>query len=122
MHVDCAEFSAKVCPFLAIPTAQRREANKPAHVEITDRDAMVIENPEVTGVLITTGYRKGPQGILLANEPREVRWFHEGRTANRSEVQHAIEAAAKRDEVKRNPNRNEIVRKLAKLLLPLSSG
>lgn len=50
-HVDCAEFSARVCPFLAIPTTQRREANKPAHVEITGREAMVMKNHEVTGIL-----------------------------------------------------------------------
>ena len=118
MHVDCAEFSAKVCPFLAIPTAQRREANKPAHVEITDRDATVMENPEVTGVFITTGYRKMPNGILLANESREIRWFHEKRPASRSEVQQAVDDAAERDEVKRNLNRDEIVRKLRMLPLP----
>lgn len=117
-HVECAEYSARVCPFLAIPTAKRREANKPAHVEITDTDAMVMMNSEVIGILITTGYSKLPQGILLANEPREIRWFHEGRPATRSEVQHAIEAAAERDEVKRNPNRAEIIDKLGTLRLP----
>src|SRR5271166_4447128 len=109
-HVECAEFSAKVCPFLSIPTAQRREANKPAHVAMPGQQ--IMENHEVTGMLITTGYSMLPQGALAADEPREIRWFHQGRPATRSEVQHAIEIARDRDEVKRHPNRQEIVRKL----------
>jgi hypothetical protein len=80
---------------------------------------MVMKNPEVTGVLITTGYVELPQGILSANEPREIRSFHAGRSATRTEVEHAIEAAAKRDDVKRHPNRDEIVKKLATLPLPV---
>ena len=116
MHVNCAEFSVKVCPFLAIPTAQRREANKPAHVEMAGEQ--VVENPEVIGVLITTGYTKLPNGVLLANEPRDIYWFHQGRSASRSEVQQAIGAAADRDEVKRHRSGDEIVRRLMTLLLP----
>lgn len=117
-HVECAEFAAKVCPFLTIPTARRREANKPAHVEMSGQQ--VIENPEVTGILIATGYSGLPQGVLLAKEPREIRWFHQGRPAKRSEVQHAIQIACERDEVKHHPNGQEIVRKLNMLPLPAS--
>ena len=68
-HVECAEFSAKVCPFLTIPTAQRRESNKPTYIEMPGEQ--VVENPEVTGILITTDYGMLPQEILLAKEARE---------------------------------------------------
>jgi hypothetical protein len=116
-HVECAEYSAKVCPFLSNPTAHRREADQPAHVDMPGQQ--VVENPDVTGILITTDYSVLPQGILVAKEPREIRWFHEGRPAKRSEVQHAIQIARERDEVKRHPKAQEIVRKLAMLRLPI---
>lgn len=117
-HVECAAFSAKVCPFLTIPTAQRREANKPAHVEMPGQQ--VIENHEVTGIPITIGYSMLPQGVLTAKEPREIRWYHGGRPAKRSEVQHAIQIARERDEVKHHRNGQEIVRKLNMLRLPVA--
>ena len=119
-HVECAEFAVKVCPFLSIPTAQRREASKPAHIAMPGQQ--VEQNPDVTGILITIGYQILPQGILVAKEPREVRWFRGGRPAKRSEVHHAIEIARSRDEVKRNPNCQEIIRKLATLILPSFEG
>jgi hypothetical protein len=81
---------------------------------------MVMNNHEVTGILITNGYSKLPRGILLANEPREIRWFREGRPATRAEVRNAIDIAAERDEVKRNPNGQEIIRKLGMLRLPVA--
>jgi hypothetical protein len=115
-HVDCAEFSARVCPFLAIPTAQRREANKPLHMEMPGQH--VTANHEVTGILITTDYSVLPQGMLVASEPREIRWFHEGRPATRSEVQHAIDVAHERGEVKLHPQASTILRKLATPPLP----
>jgi hypothetical protein len=118
-HVDCAEFSAKVCPFLVIPSAQRRQANKPAHVEFPG--PMVMANPEIAAVLVTTGYIRLPQGVLMADEPREVRWFCEGRPASRLEVQQAVQIARERDEVKRHPNGQEIIRKLDMLRLPAGS-
>jgi hypothetical protein len=115
-HVECAEFSAKVCPFLAIPSAQRREANKPAHIEMAGEQ--VVENHEATAMLITTDCSMSPQGVLVASEPREIRWFHQGRPATRAEVQHAIQIASEREEVKRHPSRQDIVRKLGLLPLP----
>jgi hypothetical protein len=66
---------------------------------------MVMANHEVTGVLITTSDTRLPQGVLLANEPREIRWFYEGRAALRSEVQQAIKIAHERDKLKHHPNR-----------------
>jgi hypothetical protein len=76
---------------------------------------MVMKNHEVTGILITTGYSKLPRGALVANEPREIGWFHEGRPATRL---HTINIAAETDEVKGHPNGQDIIRKLAKLTLP----
>jgi hypothetical protein len=69
MHVDCAEFSVKVCPFLAIPTAHRREVNKPGKC----LENKWGQNPEVTEVLVTTSYSMLPGVVLLANEPRDIR-------------------------------------------------
>jgi hypothetical protein len=52
-HLECAEFSAQVCPFLTIPTAQRREANKPAMLEYTP--GQIAANPGVVAILLTGG-------------------------------------------------------------------
>jgi hypothetical protein len=115
-HLECAEFSAKVCPFLAIRSAHRREADKPAHIEMPGEQ--IVENHEATAILITTDYSMLPQGVLVVSEPREIRWFHQGRPATRAEAQQAIQIASKRDEVQRHPNRQDIVRKLGLLPLP----
>jgi len=81
----------------------------------------VTANHEVTGVPITTDYSVMPQAMLAAKEPREIRWFHKGRSATRSEVQHAIDVAGERDEVKRHPQALAILRKLLTLRLPLAN-
>lgn len=91
-HRDCAEYSAKACPFLTRPHAKRREANLPE--EITIPGLGVMHNPGVSLLWITRSYRTFPdhkEGFLLrVGDPVEMHWYAEGRAATRLEVLAAI--------------------------------
>lgn len=94
-HLDCAEFAARACPFLAIPTAKRREANKPPHREMAGIG--IVRNPGVTLLWITESYKPfrteiGEPGILFRiGPPLRVLWFAEGRAATRDEIMASID-------------------------------
>lgn len=91
-HRDCAEFSAKACPFLTLPKAVRRESNLPEHVQPAGE--MITRNPGVALVYITDGYRPfsdGSGGVLFRmNQAKEVLYFAKGRTATRDEIMESI--------------------------------
>ncbi len=115
-HPDCAEFSAKACPFLAIPTAHRREANKPADLECIP--GQVATNPEVVGILITDGFEPLGRGVTRANPAIRILWYHEGRQASRREIKAAIHAAFQREEVRSSPDAARIRRMARELPIP----
>lgn len=108
-HLDCAMFSIKVCPFLAIPTAKRRQAKLPDHIVIAD---VMIENPKVFGVLITDEYHFVGSSIK-AGSPSAIQWYYEGKPASRVRVKAAIHAALQSDVVRTNPAAPQI-RKLSR--------
>lgn len=95
-HPDCAEYSARACPFLSKPQMVRRDNDLP---EGTDSPGhMIRRNPGVTA-LWTTGERHlsrfpdGNGGVLLRlPEPSAVSWWREGRPATREEARAAIES------------------------------
>lgn len=116
-HRDCTEFALKVCPFLAIPSAQRREANKPPHIHLPGDQ--VAANPGVFGMIIVTDYQMLRPGILRAGRPLEVNWYYQGRAATRIEVQQAIEVAQGRGELAASPLRDTILDALDQLPLPI---
>jgi hypothetical protein len=101
-HVECAEYAAKVCPFLTMPKAQRREANMPAgHVEAPG--VGLKRNPGATLVWVTRDRLKpfsvprGPNGeragtLFDIGSPIKTLWFAEGRPALRAEVLASIES------------------------------
>jgi hypothetical protein len=115
-HPECAEFSAKVCPFLAIPTAHRREANKPADLDYIP--GQVASNPEVVGILISDGFEPIGMGVIRANPAIRILWYHEGREASRREIKAAIHAALQREEVRTSANAAGIRRMAKGLPLP----
>lgn len=91
--VECADFSARACPFLSMPKMRRREAGLPAHHSIGG--VAIKRNPGVALVWITTGFKihHVDNGLLIeVGEPREVRWYAEGRLATRAEVLASIDS------------------------------
>lgn len=105
-HRDCALFAAKVCPFLAMPKAARRDANVP---EAASEPAglMIRRNPGVVLLWHTKSFAlvRASNGVLFRmGEPVDVAWLAEGRRATRAEVVASIESgypileeAARRD-------------------------
>jgi hypothetical protein len=94
-HRDCAEFSARACPFLSRPHMRRREAGKPAGLAESP-GIMLARNPGVTLVWVTRGTltKRDFNGGLLFDlgEPIETLWFAEGREATRAEVMASIDS------------------------------
>lgn len=103
-HPECADWSARACPFLARPNMERREGGLPGP---TDEPAgiMIRRNPGVSLLWASPGpavsvyaggggwtIRDVPNGILFdVGEPLEVRWYAEGRVATRAEIMRSIE-------------------------------
>lgn len=103
-HFDCAEYAARVCPFLSRPQARRRDKDMPEEVDgVTFKmdPLMVRRNAGITALWTTLGYRliKMPRervavGFLLhMGDPVDVRWMREGRPATRAEVVEGFEEA-----------------------------
>jgi len=93
-HVDCATYSALVCPFLSTPNMRRREANLPEDAS-EPAGVMLKRNPGVTLVWITRSWRIEHVGrglLWFVGHPLDVLAFAEGRPATREEVTASIES------------------------------
>ncbi len=92
-HRECAIFSALACPFLANPRTKRREAGLPEEA-VAPAGVGIKRNPGAVAVWITEGYQpfKVPGGgtLFTFDDPLEVLWFAQGRTATRDEVEASI--------------------------------
>lgn len=96
-HFQCAEFSAKGCPFLSQPRMRRNEKDLPT--EKIDAAGMGLKrNPGVACVWVTRSYRlfkpeMGNPGVLFElGNPEAVHWYARGREATRAEVWESIES------------------------------
>lgn len=93
-HRECAEFSAKACPFLTRPKAVRREAAMPEDAQ--DPAGIMLErNPGVALVWVTTDFRvvREGEGVLFRiSDPVETAWYAEGRAATHEEVMASIKS------------------------------
>lgn len=97
-HTECAEWSAKACPFLSRPHMRRRTDEQFAAEARNAPGLMIERNPGVTLVWTTRGYRvvraprpAGGDGILFQiGEPRHVECYAEGRRATTDEVLHSV--------------------------------
>jgi hypothetical protein len=90
-HVDCAQFSAKGCPFLSRPYMERRENDLPGIIHV--QDGHLAHNPGVTAVWHTRRYKvlRQPNGWLFEmDEPTHVEWYCRGREATREECVEAV--------------------------------
>lgn len=96
-HLECAEFSARACPFLSMPKAKRREANMPEGALGFDElpGICIPRNPGVTCIYVCETYElmEDNGGVLFRlDQPTFVRWFAEGREATREEILASIDS------------------------------
>jgi hypothetical protein len=93
-HRECAEFSARACPFLTRPHMVRREAGLPDGCQ--DAPGLAIKrNPGVVCLWDTVKYTLLHElnGVLFRiGDPRRVSWYAEGREATREEVLASMES------------------------------
>jgi hypothetical protein len=95
-HRECAEWSAKACPFLSMPKARYREAGLPEGFK-EPAGVCLDRNPGVAMVWITRSYslfraEHGNAGYLVnLGDPEEILAFCEGRKATHEEIMHSID-------------------------------
>jgi hypothetical protein len=93
-HRECAEWSARNCPFLARPHMRRREVGKPENA-VQAPGVALMRNPGVALVWVTRKYtlkRDGEGGHLFnIGEPHDVSWWAQGRPATREEIERSID-------------------------------
>lgn len=95
-HLDCAEWSAINCPFLARPHMVRRDHDALAQQLKGNAPGIMIDrNPGVTAVWTTKTFTiwRAPNGpMITVGPPEAVRWFAGGRVATRAEVVASIDS------------------------------
>ena len=82
-HLECAEYSAKVCPFLANPRMRRVPTTRFGDV-LPPGGLMEERNPGLTALWRTRSYSVIPTAsgpILQMGEPHGVDWWCRGRPA-----------------------------------------
>jgi len=98
-HGDCAEWSAKACPFLTKPAKERRTSDLPDTL-IDPAGFSIDRNPGVTALIESEkwNYYQVPDGLggngILFEFQRitNVRWMSEGRNASAEQVMESIDS------------------------------
>lgn len=97
-HLECAEYAARVCPFLSRPHMKRPERDRGV-ATVVNAD-MSLANPGVTILWSTRSYtiETGDQGmpLFIMGEPGWVRWYAKGRLATVSEARLGFRAGVER--------------------------
>lgn len=98
-HVECAEWSARNCPFLSRPHAKRREDDTINIAACVGRVAgeMIPRNPGVSLVWKCGMYRIFDDGagkalIFVGDLTQKPTWWANGRAATREEILASIES------------------------------
>lgn len=92
-HIECAEWSAQACPFLARPHMVRRENDRPEEARCP-AGHMLEHNPGLVLVWIAQELKvvPAPGGQLLRlGPPTKVTGYTEGRVATLAEMEAALE-------------------------------
>jgi hypothetical protein len=97
-HVECAEFSARACPFLTKPQMRRPTLNKPEYHRADGTPVApgigIERNPGVCLVWVTRSFkpfRTRENDILITvGDPIRVKAWREGREATSAEVIESI--------------------------------
>jgi len=94
MHVECAEWSIRNCPFLSQPQMVRRAEGLPDAIQPA-AGHMITRNPGVICLWITREYEIFNDGrgkpLLTVGKPERVSWWCEGRAATRVEVENSVQ-------------------------------
>ncbi len=93
-HLDCADFSARACPFLIHPREKRRDNRMPElwhkppgeTIECSTRLAVVWTVKRYRLVQVNG------RSVFDIGTPEHVRWYTEGRLATRTEVLASIDS------------------------------
>jgi hypothetical protein len=95
-HLECAEFSARACPFLTKPQMVRREDEFTESLPDSSAGISIKRNPGVTCLWTTLTYKAyrdfGQRTLFRVGEPEAVSWWCKGRPATRAEVVESIES------------------------------
>jgi len=91
-HLECAQWSARNCPFLSNPQQSRRDL---AGASLVDAPGFALQrNPGVTLLWTTKTYSIFNDGhgkpLITFGEPESVEWIAEGRKATREEIMNSI--------------------------------
>lgn len=97
-HPECAEFSARACPFMTKPQMVRREDNLPGGMVAEEcrrkvAGTMIDRNPGATLIWLTRRWEvlAEPKGYLWQmGHCERALWFAKGRAATREEVLESI--------------------------------
>jgi hypothetical protein len=93
-HLECAEWSAKNCPFLNNPEAVRRVDENMNLGSGTIGGISIPRNPGVTMLWTCKDYTVWPDQfgghLLQMGEPDHVEWYRCGRPATREEVLESV--------------------------------
>ncbi len=96
-HVECAQWSARNCPFLGNPQMVRRQDENINNAKLCENAAgfALSRNPGVAMLWITRTYdifktETGP--LIQMGEPERVEWYACGKPATREDVLRSIES------------------------------
>jgi len=93
-HLECAQWSARNCPFLSKPQMTRRENAIPEHLhKVGTMPFEITRNPGVTLLWITTSYSlfgTGEVVLIRMGEPERVEWYALGKPATREQVEESV--------------------------------
>jgi hypothetical protein len=97
-HLQCAEWSARNCPFLSRPHMRRREddvLNNETLIQ-QSKGLSITRNPGVTLVWVTRSYvlnkDQGRLPLFRMDLAENVSWWAEGRPATREQVLASVES------------------------------
>jgi hypothetical protein len=94
-HLECAQYSARNCPFLNDPGMCRREDDFTHANSGNVAGIGLLRNPGVVLLWVTKNYDLFDDGrggkLLLMGEPERTEWYCKGRQATRAEIEHSIE-------------------------------
>lgn len=98
LHIECAEFSVRACPFMLLPRAKRR---RDANMAATNAPGIALDrNPGVSALYtcrhFATFRTDGMDGVgagwlIEMGEPMSIDWYAEGRTATRAQIVESID-------------------------------
>jgi len=133
-HIECAEYSAKVCPFLANPNMRRVPHEKvPGGEMIQPGGLMEDRNPGLMALWRTRKMAILPTAtgpLVQMGDPSQIDWWYRGRMATPYEIHEGFETGAavlRRRAVEIDgedalPEINRLTARARKLLPPLPPG